>query len=153
MTVVASNLQNPFDFDDVNANGEVTALDALLIINRLADGNGTVIDVQPGERGPNFYDVNGSLTITSLDVLLVINELLTQQLEQFAQGELIEREQIEVLETPQVSVLSEESKADQLFGSHDFVRGVNPVIVDSIVDDPEDDSLEEAVDQVLSDLV
>ena len=153
VTVVASNLQNPFDFDDVNANGEVTALDALLIINRLADGNGTVIDVQPGERGPNFYDVNGSLTITSLDVLLVINELLTQQLEQFAQGELIEREQIEVLETPQVSVLSEESKADQLFGSHDFVRGVNPVIVDSIVDDPEDDSLEEAVDQVLSDLV
>ena len=75
--VVASRLQNPAQFGDVNGDGFVTAIDALLIINRIArdsDGDGR-IPVTPTDRGPNFFDVSGDQTITSLDALRVINQL------------------------------------------------------------------------------
>ena len=72
---VASGLQNPFEFTDVNANGEVTALDALLVINRIARANGGDVIVDPNDRGPNYFDVNGSMDVTALDALLVINRI------------------------------------------------------------------------------
>ncbi|QDT03916.1 Dockerin type I repeat protein [Rubripirellula lacrimiformis] len=75
--VVASRLQNPSEFNDVNDDGFVTAIDALLVINRLArdsDGDGR-IPVISTDRGPNYYDVSGDQSITSLDALRVINEL------------------------------------------------------------------------------
>jgi hypothetical protein len=73
---VESGLENPLMFGDVNANGEVTGLDALLIINRLTEEGGVAsIPVGSDERGPNFYDVNGNLIITALDALLVINNI------------------------------------------------------------------------------
>ena len=74
---VASGLQNPILFQDVNANGEVTALDALLVINRISRGDGSAILVDPTDRGPNFYDVDGSMNISALDALLVINRIGT----------------------------------------------------------------------------
>ncbi|QEG01009.1 Matrixin [Stieleria maiorica] len=79
ITVVNSTLQNPVKFKDVNANGEVTPLDALLVINRLgvAGGSGS-IPVMSSDRGPNFYDANGDLIISSSDALSVINELALQ---------------------------------------------------------------------------
>ncbi|TWU47288.1 Dockerin type I repeat protein [Rubripirellula tenax] len=75
--VVASRLQNPDEFSDVNDDGFVTAIDALLIINRLSrdsDGDGRV-PVTESDRGPNYFDVSGDQTITSLDALRVINHL------------------------------------------------------------------------------
>ncbi len=75
--VVASRLQNPDEFNDVNGDGFVTSIDALLIINRLArdtDGDGR-IPVTETDRGPFFYDVSGDRVITSLDALRVINQL------------------------------------------------------------------------------
>ncbi len=74
--VVASGLENPLRFGDVNANGEVTSLDALIVINRIAlSGGQTSIPVLPDDRGPMYYDVNGNLEITTLDALLVINHI------------------------------------------------------------------------------
>ena len=64
------------DRHDVNANGVVTSLDALLVINRLMRSGGQAsIPVGPNDRGPDFYDVNGNLFITALDALLVINHI------------------------------------------------------------------------------
>ncbi len=77
--VVASRLQNPDVIYDVNNDGFVTALDALLVINELAraDGVGS-IPVLPTDVGPDFYDVNGNQFITTNDALLVINEISRQ---------------------------------------------------------------------------
>lgn len=74
--VVASRLQNPRLFGDVNADGSVTAIDALLIINHLRrNGNSSVVPVLDSDRGPNYYDVNGNLQITAADALRVVNLL------------------------------------------------------------------------------
>ena len=80
VNIVLSNLQNPRDFMDVNASGEVTSLDALLVMNRLSRaGNVANISVESTDRGPNFYDVSGDLSISSIDALRVINYLSRQQ--------------------------------------------------------------------------
>ncbi len=74
--VVASRLQNPDTIQDVNDDGFVTALDALLVINHLQrNGSTSSIPVLPTDSGPNFYDVNGNQFITANDALLVINQL------------------------------------------------------------------------------
>ncbi|MEM8913611.1 MAG: Ig-like domain-containing protein, partial [Planctomycetota bacterium] len=95
LQVVASRLQNPIRNNDVNDNGEVSALDALLIINHLnrfdtitnptaqQDLDVTAED-QIGQRNPEtgqiitdsfYYDTTGDLRISSLDALRIINEL------------------------------------------------------------------------------
>lgn len=80
--VVAFRLQNPNPtrFNDVNASGTVTTLDALLIINRigLAPNNTSSIPVTAADRGPAYYDVNGDDIISALDALQVINQLSLQ---------------------------------------------------------------------------
>ncbi|MEM9368961.1 MAG: dockerin type I domain-containing protein [Planctomycetota bacterium] len=71
--------QNPLDAGDVNANGEVTALDALLIINRLNQHGDTDlagdIDTILADDGFHFYDVSGDGQATALDALRTINLL------------------------------------------------------------------------------
>jgi VCBS repeat-containing protein len=71
--------QNPDNRFDVNGDGFVTPIDALLVINRLnTNGPGPlpVPIVQPNAPPP-FYDVNGDIALSSIDVLQVINELNT----------------------------------------------------------------------------
>jgi hypothetical protein len=92
LQVVISRLQNPDLNADVNNDGEVSALDALLIINHLnrfssfPAGYTPTVDedlvVTQGDNGQpsgsepgRFYDVSGDLRISSLDALQVINEL------------------------------------------------------------------------------
>ncbi|MCC9657531.1 tandem-95 repeat protein [Rhodopirellula halodulae] len=92
LQVVTSRLQNPDLNTDVNDDGQVSALDALLIINHLnrfssfpADYTPTVSEdlvVTQGDNGRpdasqpgRYYDVSGDLRISSLDALQVINEL------------------------------------------------------------------------------
>ncbi|MFK8112244.1 MAG: Ig-like domain-containing protein, partial [Rubripirellula sp.] len=87
---VDSGLENPLMFGDVNANGEVTALDALLIINQLSGSGGQAsIPVDPADRGPNFFDVNGNMSITALDALLVINNIGSNAPIISAEGEMV----------------------------------------------------------------
>ncbi len=76
LTVTAPGSQNPVTFQDVDASGEVTALDALIIINRLnLAGNAVSIPIDPLEPTPPYYDVNGDGFISASDALDVINEL------------------------------------------------------------------------------
>lgn len=62
---------------DVNADNDVTSLDALLVINRLnqatseSDGN----DALWLGNEDGFFDTNGDYRITALDALLVVNHL------------------------------------------------------------------------------
>ncbi|MFK8115691.1 MAG: FG-GAP-like repeat-containing protein, partial [Rubripirellula sp.] len=83
---------NPISQFDVNANGDISSLDALQIINELgrrafSDGQGSVRSVAEVDLDFfRFYDVTGDLRITALDALRVINQLGSQQ----GDGELIE---------------------------------------------------------------
>ena len=82
-TLNQSRFQNPLaDLrEDVTADGNITGLDALRVINflsRRAPGTttpGTVLVSEINEPPPNFYDVNGNGEITALDALLVVNKL------------------------------------------------------------------------------
>ncbi|HEY6564503.1 MAG TPA: dockerin type I domain-containing protein, partial [Pirellulaceae bacterium] len=62
--------------EDVNGDGLVAPLDALMIVNRLPHGNQA--DGQLGPAPPNnhdFVDVNADSRVSPLDALLVINRL------------------------------------------------------------------------------
>ncbi|MCG8653827.1 MAG: dockerin type I domain-containing protein, partial [Pirellulales bacterium] len=67
---------NSLDEFNVNGDANVSALDALQIINELARQSGSY---SPGHTRPaqsgDFYDVSGDGTISALDALRVINEL------------------------------------------------------------------------------
>ncbi len=98
--VVASRLQNPTVSADVNGDGHVTAIDALLIINHLNRmGNVSQIPVAESDRGPNYYDVSGDRVITAVDALRVVNALRIQNL-------ATEAEQA----SPQVAVIATRSE-------------------------------------------
>jgi hypothetical protein len=67
--------------NDINNNGEVTAVDALVIINELArqafsDTNGLLVDPLSVTLWPGiYYDQNGDGRVSALDALRVINTL------------------------------------------------------------------------------
>lgn len=76
-TVVDNPFTSTGDAEDVNGSGNITPLDALLIINVL-NSNGGPVDLSNVPAGlvlPAFPDVNGDGMITSLDALRVINRL------------------------------------------------------------------------------
>src|SRR5690606_20237983 len=61
---------------DVNADGNVTPLDALLVLNVLAANRTSEVPVSSlTSPPPPFYDVNGDGRIQPLDALQVINEI------------------------------------------------------------------------------
>ena len=70
--------QNPDNAMDVNGDGLVTALDALIGINLLGQPNASSGQIAMGEglsSARHFYDVNGDGMVTALDSLIVINKL------------------------------------------------------------------------------
>lgn len=71
-----STHQNPAMNLDVNADGRISAIDALLIINVLnsRSGSGPIL-VSTLPPPPPYVDVNGDYRISAIDALLVINEL------------------------------------------------------------------------------
>lgn len=75
VNVSNSRLQNPASRTDVNDDGSVSPIDALLVINYLARSGQAAVEVTPDDQGPPFYDVDGSQLITPQDALLVINDL------------------------------------------------------------------------------
>ena len=79
---LAAQWQNVISPSDVNANGVVTAGDALVIVNELArraysdESNGQLDDASTADPFPGFfYDQDGNGNVTALDALRVINEL------------------------------------------------------------------------------
>lgn len=91
--VVASELQNPNNFTDVNASGETSPLDALLILNRLARAaregivGGIPVEMLLDETPRLFYDVDGSRLVEPLDALRVITEIARQNRAALGEGE------------------------------------------------------------------
>jgi hypothetical protein len=69
---VLTNLARPLD---VNGDGSITALDALLIINRLNRATGGL------PQGTVFFDTSGDGLVTPLDVLLIFNNLNTRAMQ------------------------------------------------------------------------
>ena len=68
-----TTFQNPTNARDVNADGAVSPIDALLLINHLnANGSHVLTTALPGIA---FPDTNGDNNISPADVLLVVNQL------------------------------------------------------------------------------
>jgi hypothetical protein len=72
-SVQSSSLQNGSNPRDVNADTQVTPLDALAIINAL--NRGSTEGEASGEHQTFYLDVSGDGTISPQDALLVINHL------------------------------------------------------------------------------
>src|SRR4029078_10091599 len=85
IVVKANAWQNAANRFDVNHDGFITGLDALIIINRLNLQGPAVVPVPekaiPTDNPPTplypapFYDINGDGRVTATDALAVINEL------------------------------------------------------------------------------
>ncbi len=73
----ATSFRNPLNGLDTNGDGLVTAIDALLVINRLnSPGDkslATPTFVPPGSF--EYIDANGDNFVTAIDALLIINAL------------------------------------------------------------------------------
>ena len=86
VTVTTGNrLQNPIRVADVNNNGEVDPLDALLILNLLRRNRTTdmpvddvIADIPADLTGQRFYNVDGDDDVDTLDALAVLNALRRQ---------------------------------------------------------------------------
>ncbi len=76
-TVVTEGHTNPVNSLDVNNDGSVSPLDALIIINEL-NTNGSQVLVGSATGAP-YLDTSRDGHVSSLDVLLVINELNSRQ--------------------------------------------------------------------------
>jgi VCBS repeat-containing protein len=65
--------QNPANNYDVNGDGFVSPIDALILINYI--NSNAAGPIPPGRQTPPYLDVNGDNGATAEDVLLVVNEL------------------------------------------------------------------------------
>jgi hypothetical protein len=66
--------QNPVRPADVNDDGDVTALDALVLINFINDNSGS-LSVPSDDVPPPYLDVDGNGSVTAADALVIINHL------------------------------------------------------------------------------
>ena len=71
-SVVGTNVLRP---TDTNADGETTALDALMVINSLAQARGAEGELVNDVTTNGMLDVNGDGNVTALDALMVINQM------------------------------------------------------------------------------
>ncbi|TWU57091.1 Dockerin type I repeat protein [Rubripirellula tenax] len=76
-SIASAAIQNPDNALDVNGDGQVTALDALMGINFLGQTiPSSELTGFAGRPSPaHFYDVNGDGRVTALDSLQIINKL------------------------------------------------------------------------------
>lgn len=77
-------LQNPNNNLDVNADGSVSAIDAMLILGYVNTGGSPV--PSPGQIPPPFLDVNGDGRISNADAGLVISALVPAAVTSVTQG-------------------------------------------------------------------
>ena len=75
---IAPEFQNPTNPFDVNADGDVLPVDALVVLNALADQNAS--GESAVRRREVYIDVNGDGKSSPIDALLVLNELQRQSL-------------------------------------------------------------------------
>ena len=78
--LMASDFTNPFYPMDVNRDNRISALDALVVINRLnRDGISSLEGLTGNEDGTQSVDVNGDSFLSPLDALSVINHLNSRE--------------------------------------------------------------------------
>ncbi len=86
-----ADFTNPMDRFDINASGDVTAQDALQIINELSrrrfiDEQSEIVDVSgSGLDQFRFFDVNSDNRITALDAVQVVNAIARRRVESEAE--------------------------------------------------------------------
>ncbi len=79
ITIGANPYKNQTNNADVNADGFVTPIDALQVINFLArNGSSAALTNPPNRPVPPYVDVNGDGFVTPIDVLIVINTINRQ---------------------------------------------------------------------------
>ncbi|MDA8743920.1 DUF4465 domain-containing protein [Rubripirellula amarantea] len=73
--------QNAANRFDTNRSGDITSLDALQVINRIARQNTSELSeiTSLDDFDDRYYDVNGDNHATALDALQIINEIARQQ--------------------------------------------------------------------------
>jgi VCBS repeat-containing protein len=76
LNLARSKWQNPLLHNDVNADGGVSPLDALIVINYI-NANGNAVPADPAEPPP-YYDVDGDGSVTPNDVIIIVNYLNRQ---------------------------------------------------------------------------
>jgi hypothetical protein len=74
LTVVIASFQNESEAEDVDNDGWITPLDALLVINDL-NNRGARDLTDTDERPEHLIDVNGDDYVSAVDALLIINRL------------------------------------------------------------------------------
>ncbi|MCS7471158.1 tandem-95 repeat protein [Stieleria sp. ICT_E10.1] len=97
LTLSQSRYQNPIQGmeSDVTADGNISPIDALRVINFLArrdPPSGQLPVAEIGAGPPDFYDVDGNGFVNPFDALLVINTLAQRQNAGQGEGEQIGRE-------------------------------------------------------------
>jgi hypothetical protein len=73
--LVRSTHQNPVNSLDVNADGNISAIDALRVINLLNRRGSNSVPVRDLPTPPDFFDVDGNGEVEPLDALAIINAL------------------------------------------------------------------------------
>ena len=117
-TFTDSLFQNPIDGreSDVNADGTVSAVDALLIVNLLRrEGRGQISVSELSSPPPPFYDVDGDGVIQADDILTVINTIRASGPQGFGEGEQIGGSGVSV--QPAITTSLGSSHASTVFGS------------------------------------
>ncbi|MFO0904332.1 MAG: dockerin type I domain-containing protein [Pirellulales bacterium] len=131
---------------DVNRDGSVTPLDALIIINALNSGNGEAEAVAAGYRP----DVDGSGSVVPLDALYVINALNGAGGE--GEGEAAAVVAVPTSSSGSTVATSAASAVDALLASGTTVKiGATPALIAQIVEDDSADLID-AVDSLWSDV-
>ena len=75
LLVLSRPYQNPGNRFDVNNDGVVSGLDALILINRINAQGPQPLPIPVGSSQPPYYDPTGDNFLSALDVLVVINEI------------------------------------------------------------------------------
>jgi len=84
---VSTAWQNPFNRYDVDDNGEVVPLDALLILNQIASSRRQGGIVFPIEFQSPYFDINGDARVEPLDALMVLTEIARRNRSGNSEGE------------------------------------------------------------------
>nr|WP_161501616.1 putative Ig domain-containing protein [Rhodopirellula sp. SM50] len=73
--LLASDWQNPARSLDVNNDGQVSSMDALWVINKIATSDGSAALGPRANRLQSYYDTSGDGKLTTVDALRVLNGL------------------------------------------------------------------------------
>ena len=90
---IVADVANPTPYhnaslpEDVNGDGQIVPIDALIVINALNNGLGGALPIPPIDDPPPFLDVNGSNSLEAFDVLMIINHINNNKNSVFATPE------------------------------------------------------------------